>query len=454
MECISSFDILSLTPKIKVKSKNRFTTNIGIFLGFCILVFLGIVSIISFTDVLNRTNINILYNLDSRSETLIDFTDNQIILIISDAMGKEFENSEKLFNIQAKFWNVTFPRLNGTLQTQPFGQISNITVKKCSELKPYKQFKEYYDNKINLFKTSLCADFDSLNLTLFGKYGDLNGYSFLNFYINKCVNSTNVQNCSSQEIIDKKLSQIFLSVLSIDNDINSKNLNSPIESFPKVDLLPFSSSIFKNYNVDINSIKLSSDNGLLIRDNHNHISYRTDRISESVDLRGINTLFPGTFGQVNYRSSGKIELINRSYMKFQNVFASLGGIFQFILIIGKLLVYMWSKNNMHEFIFNELFDDNKINKIEIPIQTHLDKIINQMSSPKMKNKNKKLFININDNLDIDKKCVLKKEENQIRFKFYEINEKNINDINVSDNPLKNNNNFNRQIYSDKIISKK
>ncbi len=105
-----------------------------------------------------------------------------------------------------------------------------------------------------------CIDFSNFNESLYGNYGSQEGFSTLNIYVRKCMNSTltNKTNCFPEDVIEKKLSQLFFSIGNVENDIDSNNFDNPILEYLKNDNLHLSSLIFKNYFKEMNSIKFLS----------------------------------------------------------------------------------------------------------------------------------------------------------------------------------------------------
>ncbi len=75
-----------------------------------------------------------------------------------------------------------------------------------------------------------------------------------------------------------------------------------------------------------------------------------------------NTLFPGTFSQITLRCSGKTEIYSRSYLKIPATFANIGGIMQALILIGKSLTYLFSKNSMINYLIFYFLNFDEINK--------------------------------------------------------------------------------------------
>lgn len=369
MKYLRFLDIVSVSPRLKIRGEGKYITKLGICFGFLTIISILTLSIILFSEVVNHEKINILYNIYTNSDPTIDFRKSQIVLLITDAFGNEFENDDRLFDITAKFWNITFPIINDTMMPAK-ANILDVPMRRCKN-KTFEYFNSYYQSMNSAYNSLLCPEFGDKNISLVRKYGNKFGYTMLNFYFNKCTNNTQIEysvgknnrTCFPQGVIEKKLSQIYISLLRIENDINTKDFTNPINTLSKIDLLPLSITIFKNYNIDINYVKLISDNGMLFENNQEYTTFRTERIYENVDLRGDNTIYPGTFSQVNFRGSGNSEIFNRSYYKIQSALANFGGIFQIVTIIGRVLIFFWSKNNMNEYLIQSILEAGEFMKL-------------------------------------------------------------------------------------------
>ena len=97
----------------------------------------------------------------------------------------------------------------------------------------------------------------------------------------------------------------------LDNQINSDNYKNPLTPFLLNKLLPITSSIFKNYFFEIYDLRYNSDNNLIFHSNEEIKSYKLSTVKEYVDLRGENTLFKGTFNQINFIMADEAKIINR-----------------------------------------------------------------------------------------------------------------------------------------------
>jgi len=131
---------------------------------------------------------------------------------------------------------------------------------------------------------------------------------------------------------------------------------------------------------------------------------------ESIDLRGKNTLFPGTFTQVAFRCTDKTEIYYRNYLRFQAAFAYIGGMIQALILIGKCFVYFFSKNSMLNYLFINILSYEEMHGIL----------------------NENLNINLKGYLSQMNDCInqsiykLNSKENRKKTNFQELNLKSIN----------------------------
>jgi len=433
-ELMNFFDIISFKPDMKINGNSRYITNLGKGVSIMCLFSIIILSGFIILDVLTRKTYTIITSLDSREIPNIKINQSQIAMVLIDATGNEFNEYNRYFNFMVKFWKIEIPN-NYQQNTSDYKQtflpkntIINLPLKNCSSLN-YTKFSSFYETFSKVYFSGVCIDFSNFNETLSGKYGGVDGYSTLNIYIRKCINSTaaNKTDCFPENVIDQKLSQIFFNLVGIDNDIDSSNYGNPILQFYQNELLPLSSTIFKNYFKDINVVKFNSNNGYIFDTIDKFETYRSDKILESVDLRGKNTLFPGTFSQITYRCSGKTEIHYRNYIKIPATFAYIGGILQVILLIGQGLVYLYSKNSMLNYLFLHIFDFD-----EMKNELNKDKKIYSSVSLNQKANIKSLDYS-HDNLKKRKNINFKRKGNQFKTINYISNHHlegdNYNDIN-------------------------
>jgi len=278
-------------------------------------------------DWLSKNKINLVYNLDNRKYPNISLAGKHLGLVVTDIIGQDIPEPSRVFNIKFIYWQITLPAFSAkgsdsvnSENNNPNQQINNITtvsnvnnkpIVKTTFIKPndcktMEQINPGFAETNKFFTNKVCLDFGANNITLAGKYGSIQGYSFLTIYLNRCVNSTeNNNSCMPQAYIDKIFAQAILSIFTTEYDVNPEDYESPLQEYHNLDQMQISSSIFKKFEKRYNKIILNNDKGLFTPDIQTQVAYRTENIVESVDLRGGNTIVPGLFNQVMLLGSGK-----------------------------------------------------------------------------------------------------------------------------------------------------
>ena len=235
----------------------------------------------------------------------------------------------------------------------------------------------------------------------------------------------NITNCFPEDEINKKLSQTFLFILFIDNQINSEDYKNPINSFQNMKTIPTSSSIFKNFFLKFSDVRYKSDDNLFFSSFEEKQTFKFSDVSENVDLRGDNTLFKGTFNQVNFIMADDTKIISRLYEKLSSSFAQIGGLAQAIILFTKFILYFWSENNILIYLISTIISDEEKEKF-------------------FDNENKNFNLNVwrrERNLTVKYE---KKKEN-LKIKNNDINDNNVNSfVNNFNNDNLNNENYNFQ----------
>jgi hypothetical protein len=181
----------------------------------------------------SQKKFTVIFNLDNREFPVIPLNNSQTALVLIYPMGKEIEEFDQYFTFRSGLIKIEVPKnysnnsnFNSKNQTekedvyieqmQPKGFVFEFAIKSCRKMS-FKKFPEFYYSLARVYKSAMCIDFSSLNgEKLFGKYGNLQGYSVMNIFIIKCANSTalNKTNCYP-EVINKRLSQVFISLVTI-----------------------------------------------------------------------------------------------------------------------------------------------------------------------------------------------------------------------------------------------
>ena len=173
MNKLSFLDLFNHTPSLKINKSNSYHTIFGLIISIITLICIT-ANFIYFTYTsFSRTNYQILERLDNNLIPTMELNKNKISFILLNALGKELSEPDRLFSIDAKFWENVVLSKNGSIN-ENITQIKNIPVKNCS-IYQNGAFENDFVNLEKTYPSSKCLDFGNLDKNLYGKYGSLKG---------------------------------------------------------------------------------------------------------------------------------------------------------------------------------------------------------------------------------------------------------------------------------------
>jgi hypothetical protein len=154
------------------------------------------------------------------------------------------------------------------------------------------------------------------------------------------------------------LSKAYLSIFYISNEIDHQKAGTPYESSLMTDLFDISVTTFQRIYYEVKNTIYETDEGYLFSD------IRTDKFMQPglkniyMDFRG-QGMFPETFSTLVFSMDKYTDQYYRNYIKLQGLAANIGGVVNGIMIIGKLIIVIYTKKlNIHNLI-SSLIDDKK-----------------------------------------------------------------------------------------------
>ena len=125
-----------------------------------------------------------------------------------------------------------------------------------------------------------------------------------------------MKDCYPDEIIEERLSSIFLSVSFLDYDIKLDDFDEPFKQYSKNIIFPLSTSIFKTFFLEFSETILKTDSNIFLINFEEENSFKFQGYRESVDFRKKHDVYPGTFSQMSIITSGNTKIFSRSHLKF------------------------------------------------------------------------------------------------------------------------------------------
>jgi len=123
-----------------------------------------------------------------------------------------------------------------------------------------------------------------------------------------------------------------------------------------------SSTIFKNYYREISEVRLKTDNNLIFSSYEERRSYKFSQMRETADLRKDHNLFPGTFSQMTFITSGNTIIYLRNYRKLFDLITRIGGFLNGIIYSTQIILFFYSENIILWKCISSIISTDEVNE--------------------------------------------------------------------------------------------
>jgi hypothetical protein len=202
-----------------------------------------------------------------------------------------------------------------------------LNLVKCSNYS-FSSIPDYFNglNINNLYCVNLTG------ITLRGEFME-DKWTTIKFEFKKCVNSTrNNNSCRSPEEITEILNGGYMGIFTTDYQINPNNYSQPAQIYGKNIFTAFSVQHYADFWVYFQIKQINTDTGILFDSIVSETVLSYEYTYENKDYRESNI-----FLTVYLRESTNRRVLDRSYSKFQDVAANIGGIIKIIFSIGQII---------------------------------------------------------------------------------------------------------------------
>ena len=349
--CFQALDIFGVPPLFTIRGRATFQTQIGSSLTIVCATLILTYIIFFIDEMINHKSPNlnsIIYYEETPSEITLNKNNFSFVFGLQT---KEYKNfiDESIYKVNA-YQSKLILNKNGVYnyENQP------LKVIKCDEYKfeiiPEKFKKLPIENLYCL----------NNNISLKGDYMQ-ESWNFIQFNFMKCVNSTENNNCKSENEINTILNEGFIGMFIPDNAIESSKFKIPYRTYIRNLYKEFSIKYYENIVLYFKLVEVITDSGYFFDEKQSVYFPSYDYYQNDLD---INDLI--NFLTITIRVSSKREIHKRSYIKVQTIFSNVGGMLKIILLIGEYSVYfirmLLYKNYILEF-FN--LDESEIRLKEI-----------------------------------------------------------------------------------------
>ena len=260
--------------------------------------------------------------------------------------------------------------------------IQEVKTEECNKDSFYDETRSLFDdyslNGIRCISKNQTSD-----IMLNGFWGQDN-FKYITISLYPCTNSTlSDVICKPQEVIDKYLHTATFGIYTLNNNVLTKDFENPFSPVIYNDFYAVSKNTFTHAILFLMHSNIYSDIGWLFQEINLKKGFCIDKPKVNLYLNAQeDTKF------VQFQLSDKIQVINRKYMKLQELCAQIGGIAKFLMILGKMLNFIYDDVSLREYIYN-LFIDNeekKISKIPLKVPQSKDSSFYKVNQMNISNK--------------------------------------------------------------------
>lgn len=326
-------DIIGPSYSLEHEGETSFKSAHGGIISSIVMMFITVAAFIFGLDLIDKRN---PYLSTTKVQQQISSISLYKFPIIFSIYTKELEN---VVNFD-EYVTFQIDQVIGpfTIDEGTYNNPDKYPLKKCNISEQYDFYKNASYPGISLY----CPDFPA-NTTLQNEYLSSNSTSYIfNFF--KC-NPTQRKCADDLDVIFETLS---LYVAFVDSSLEPQNYLNPFEKIEIARGFQLSNTLQKTIRISINSNSIISDigwifNDLVIQEYVKINSFDVEYSIISEHNEGYNTQFI-------INSPAEVTIIQRNYVKVQEIFAKVGGVLNALFIIAKLLFSDFLRFKYHQFI--------------------------------------------------------------------------------------------------------
>ena len=363
MKIIKKLDYLShkVTLTMNDKGEIGYKTFIGGLLSlisFFLSIFCGGYFLIR---MFHRKDLSVVYSTQMNPFVNLSYSHHlPFLLRVSDTNSLPYDEDERLYYITSSVW---FGGSNDTSLSGSAAQTSqSLNISKCDiNLHFTDEFKPYFQDFANL-SSYYCIMPRNYSQTIYGLYGNYYPFSFYSFTFRYCKNTTENNNyCYSLEENKEKLRSPYLDVILVDYTMNSLNHKKVNEISVRKERYELSVKLYKRIWLYLENIKFIIDNGYIFTSNQYEYFHRFDSVRIDPSIISETSTYFSTLTILNSVNS---SIYNKSYTKFQDYIAIIGGLVKVMAMSGAFLNYFNGSNSYYFRLIKDFVLDYGMNNVE------------------------------------------------------------------------------------------
>ncbi len=167
MKYLSFIDHFSQNPSLKINNSDKYYTIFGLIISFITILSIFSTGVYYIFYCFSRSDYQILERMDHNLIPSHKIFENKISITLTNPTASQFEDAERLYSIDAKFWEIN-------PNEKIIYNITDIPLVNCS-IYQNGPFENDFEKLSNTWNTAKCLDFSNLKKNLYGKYASLSG---------------------------------------------------------------------------------------------------------------------------------------------------------------------------------------------------------------------------------------------------------------------------------------
>lgn len=368
---IKNLDLISDEVGFELNDFKRYKTYLGAFVTVIITIFSLVIAILQGQEIYLRKNPDISISSDYQDYSTVYMDETPFFFVISDTYGYELKDINRYLDIQFYLIN----RTNSIIDY--YGPMYG-SASRCKNSNFDKFTGVMTESTIDSFLSvsSMCFDYDHEAVIKNG-YTYTNS-SFVSISFGICNRYSPGSNCADD--LEEKITELYISTYFLNSYADTIDYEGPIKYYLDVLTQQVSYGFLKRMYVRMTRNAFESENGWLLQ---NKVKYSFSLLKDiQLDVNSISSSSPLDIFWITLESPQLNKSYYRKYTKIQDIFASIGGLIN-ALIISKLSFYDYLRFRYQVDLVSSLIEDNEKSNLK-------DNNIKQI--------NKENFISIKNNL--------------------------------------------------------
>lgn len=347
---IRKTDYFGVEPKFNTNKNDKYKTTLGGMIT--IFIFLLIIAAFAFfaRELSARENPTVV------SSTLYEMNPDEFVLDDNFAFFVGIQNRRAQYYLDPSIVGVrieyiTYNLINDGVNVDWKRSSRFLNAEPCELQKHFYNFTDLFTN-LPLSNLYCLNPIDGKNLSLAGAWME-EKLNMIKIDVRPCKNSTDsVTICKPKEEIDQILSGGYFVINHIDTLFEPKNFDYPSKYFRRNFFTTMSNKFFKDLTVYFHNVDYFTDHGIFTEDLKKKQYLQYDEMKELYDFRESTDVILTCI----LRMSNMKYILNRKYLKIQDVIAQVGGIANALILVVNLIYSNFSVVGYYFYLGEKLFD--------------------------------------------------------------------------------------------------